>query len=118
MAREHSLLTEPSELTTSQFSDRSDFLRRLAPFHMLQHGQFEPSDEEHTKFDECFERVSERLLRKADAMKKRFHLFQLRSMQKEVETAEATLVLKLFVDDLRRGFEEEKRRAAHEGPDG
>ncbi len=31
--------------------------------------------------DECFEQVSERLLKTADAMKKRFHLFQLRSMQ-------------------------------------
>jgi hypothetical protein len=40
-------------------------------------------------------------LKIADAMKKRFHLFQLRSMQKEVVSSEETLLLKLFVDDLK-----------------
>jgi hypothetical protein len=34
-------------------------------------------------------------------MKKRFHLFQLRSMQKEIVSSEETLLLKLFVDDLK-----------------
>jgi len=51
--------------------------------------------------DECYEQVSEKLLKIADAMKKRFHLFQLRSMQKEVVSSEETLLLKLFVDDLK-----------------
>jgi hypothetical protein len=97
---------------TTPFTDQTDILKRLAPFHMFQRTEFEPSEEDHRKFDECFEQVSEKLLRKADAMKKRFHLFQLRSMQKEVESTEATLILKLFVDDLKQGFEEEKLKAS------
>ena len=53
--------------------------------------------------------MSERLLKTADAMKKRFHLFQLRSMQKEVASTEETMLLKLFVDDLKQSIEHEKR---------
>lgn len=44
-------------------------------------------------------------------MKKRFHLFQLRSMQKEVVSSEETLTLKLFVDDLKKSIEDEKKAA-------
>ncbi len=47
-------------------------------------------------------------------MKKRFHLFQLRSMQKSVESTEATLIMKLFVDDLRETFEQEKLQVKKE----
>lgn len=41
-------------------------------------------------------------------MKKRFNLLQLRSMQKEVSSPEETLLLKLYVDDLKKDFESEK----------
>ena len=58
--------------------------------------------------------MSQKLLKKADAMKKRFHLFQLRSMQKEVISSEETLTLKLFVDDLKKSIEDEKKVAAKE----
>lgn len=112
LLKEQNLITEPSQFITTPFTDQTDILKRLAPFHMFQRTEFEPSEEDHRKFDECFEQVSEKLLRKADAMKKRFHLFQLRSMQKEVESTEATLILKLFVDDLKQGFDEEKLKAS------
>lgn len=59
--------------------------------------------------DDSFEQVSDRLLRIADAMKKRFNLFQLRSMQKEVSSSEETLLLKLYVDDLKQELEDEKQ---------
>ncbi len=42
-------------------------------------------------------------------MKKRFHLLQLRSMQKQVSSSEETLMLKLFVDDLKQNIESEKK---------
>ncbi len=61
--------------------------------------------------------MSEKLLKKADAMKKRFHLFQLRSMQKEVESTEATLLMKLFIDDLKHTFEQEKLQAKEQEPE-
>lgn len=108
--KDQKAVTEPSDLNKNEFSDRSDFLKRLMPYHILQKTEFEPSKEDHQKFDECFEKVSEKLLKKADAMKKRFHLFQLRSMQKEVESTEATLILKLYVDDLKQNLEHERQK--------
>jgi hypothetical protein len=91
------------------FVDKTDAIKRLSRYHVLQKTFFEPNEEDCLKFDESFEQVSERLLKKADAMKKRFHLFQLRTMQKEVISSEETLLLKLFVDDLKQNFEIEKK---------
>ena len=43
-------------------------------------------------------------------MKKRFHLFQLRSMQKDVAPSEETMMLRLLVDDLKASQEEVKQQ--------
>lgn len=117
LLKEQKMVTELSDTNRTAFNDRTDFLKRLAPYHILQKTEFEPSEDDHEKFDENFEKVSEKLLKKADAMKKRFHLFQLRSMQKEVESTEATLIMKLFVDDLKLSFESEKNKYKEEEED-
>ena len=36
------------------FADRNDFLKRLAPYHIIQKTMFEPSEEEHTKCNLTF----------------------------------------------------------------
>lgn len=41
-------------------------------------------------------------------MKKRFHLLTLGQMQRTTKASEDTLLLKLFVDDLKKDFEDEK----------
>jgi hypothetical protein len=41
-------------------------------------------------------------------MKKRFHLLTLGQMQRTTKASEETLLLKLFVDDLKKDFEDEK----------
>ena len=41
--------------------------------------------------DECFEKISEKLLKTADAMKKRLHLLQLRPMQVSLQLKVACL---------------------------
>jgi hypothetical protein len=76
--REHTAITELVESNKRQFCDRTEAVKRLASFHCFQvSDEVEPSKDECEKFEECFENVSEKLLKKADAMKKRFHLFQL-----------------------------------------
>lgn len=50
-------------------------------------------------------------------MKKRFNLFQLRSMQKEVSSSEETLLLKLYVDDLKQDLENEKQEKKEQNQD-
>jgi hypothetical protein len=91
------------------FENKLDAIKCLTPYHILQKTLYEPTDEENLKFDQCFDEVSEKLLKTADAMKKRFHLFQLRSMQKQTISSEETLMLKLFVDDLKQNIELEKK---------
>ena len=107
LIKDQKLVIEPDFRTP--FQDKTDAIKRLSRYHVLQKTLHEPNEVESKKFDECFEQVSERLLKVADAMKKRFHLFQLRSMQKEVVSQEETLLLKLFVDDLKQNIELEKQ---------
>ena len=107
LVKDQKLVIEPDFKTP--FQDKTDAIKRLSRYHVLQKTLYEPTEAESKKFDECFEQVSERLLNVADAMKKRFHLFQLRSMQKEVVSQEETLLLKLFVDDLKQNVEAEKQ---------
>ena len=112
LIKDQKLVIEPDFRTP--FQDKTDAIKRLSRYHVLQKTLHEPTDTETKKFDECYEQVSERLLKVADAMKKRFHLFQLRSMQKEVVSQEETLLLKLFVDDLKQNFEIEKQSYTNE----
>ncbi len=107
MIKDQKLVIEPEFKTP--FQDKTDAIKRRSRYHVFQKTLHEPTEAESQKFDECFEQVSERLLKVADAMKKRFHLFQLRSMQKEVVSQEETLLLKLFVDDLKQNVETEKQ---------
>lgn len=112
LLKDQKLVVEPDFRTP--FADKTDAIKRLSRYHVLQKTLFEPDEAEANKFDECFEQVSERLVKTADAMKKRFHLFQLRSMQKEVVSSEETLLLKLFVDDLKQSVELEKQNQKEE----
>jgi hypothetical protein len=107
LSKDHRFVLDPDYKTP--FSDKTDAIKRLSRYHVFQKTNFEPSEEETELFNECFSKVSERLLKNADAIKKRFHLFQLRSMQKEVVSSEETMLLKFFVDDLRENFEFEKK---------
>ena len=112
LIKDQKLVLEPDFRTP--FQDKTDAIKRLSRYHVLQKTLHEPTESESKKFDECYGQVSERLLKVADAMKKRFHLFQLRSMQKEVASQEETLLLKLFVDDLKQNFEIEKQTYSNE----
>ncbi|RNA38296.1 mucin-17 isoform X1 [Brachionus plicatilis] len=107
LVKDQKLAAEPDFKTP--FNDRTDAIKRLSRYHVFQKTYFEPSHEDSKKFDECFEQVSDRLLRIADAMKKRFNLLQLRSMQKEVSSSEETLLLKLYVDDLKQDLDNAKQ---------
>jgi hypothetical protein len=100
LMRDQELACNPDSKTT--FRDRNDAIKRLSRFHVFQRTTQEPSLEDcekcmknnnnnklfYTNFyfyiflvEDCFEKVSEKYLKTADAMKKRYHLLQLRAMQ-------------------------------------
>jgi hypothetical protein len=118
------------------FLDKTEAIKRLSRYHVLQKTFHEPGGEEAQKcnlnekwpitcfnildeifllflVDECFEQVSERLLKIADAMKKRFHLHQLRSMQvRIIECLVKSLLiiyLMLFTTQKRNKWPRRKR---------
>ncbi|CAF0748645.1 unnamed protein product [Brachionus calyciflorus] len=107
LLKDQKLATEPDFRTA--FHDKTDAIKRLSRYHVFQKTYYEPSEQESEKFEECYDQVSERLLKIADAMKKRFNLLQLRTMHKEVSSSEETLLLKLYVDDLKQDIEHEKQ---------